>query len=275
MSCFCTTTDDDIVLRHSSLFSDDCNIHLSKPKKKTRLAKLILSPSLFCVVICVIFLSVIISMVLLGVIIQNIASSINKDDRLIYEIKGSGPIPSHAEAAYFPAPQAENSPSGAEFTGDSTMSVTRIGNPAFDNCIRWRGRSEVRKGVTGEYGACIFQNGSECEEWELLRGECRPDDNRGSKLSSIIEGTYESKLGVMDTINCFCNGGLIRSMHHANGDSKEEIIPVCNPHGHQVIECTQIMANGKFVTDYPPIEPSSPCPKTKFTYLILKDFLCT
>jgi len=49
-----------------------------------------------------------------------------------------------------------------------------IANPASVYCAEHEGTLEIRKGVNGEYGVCIFANGSECEEWAYYRGECGP-----------------------------------------------------------------------------------------------------
>jgi len=48
-------------------------------------------------------------------------------------------------------------------------------NPASVHCIEQGGTLEIRKGPDGgERGFCLFQDGSECEEWALFRGECSP-----------------------------------------------------------------------------------------------------
>jgi len=48
-------------------------------------------------------------------------------------------------------------------------------NPASVHCIEQGGKLEIRKQPDGgEVGYCLFPDGSECEEWALFRGECRP-----------------------------------------------------------------------------------------------------
>jgi putative hemolysin len=48
-------------------------------------------------------------------------------------------------------------------------------NPASVNCEEQGGRLEIRTGADGgQSGACIFADGSECEEWAFYRGECGP-----------------------------------------------------------------------------------------------------
>jgi putative hemolysin len=71
----------------------------------------------------------------------------------------------------YPSPQT--SPSPDEGTG--------MANPASVNCIAQGGKLEIRTDNTGgQYGMCLFPDGSECEEWALFRGECNPgQSNQG------------------------------------------------------------------------------------------------
>lgn len=52
-----------------------------------------------------------------------------------------------------------------------------IANPASVYCEEQGGKLEIRKGEDGEAGYCLFDYGSECEEWAFLRGECKPGDS--------------------------------------------------------------------------------------------------
>src|SRR5512134_271178 len=48
-------------------------------------------------------------------------------------------------------------------------------NPASVYCEEQGNRSEIRTTADGsQSGACIFPDGSECDEWAYFRGECRP-----------------------------------------------------------------------------------------------------
>jgi len=57
-----------------------------------------------------------------------------------------------------------------------TLTGLRMGaeNPASENCLALGGEVEIREGDGGQYGVCVFPNGSECEEWSLYRKECEP-----------------------------------------------------------------------------------------------------
>jgi len=48
-------------------------------------------------------------------------------------------------------------------------------NPASVHCQDQGGRLEIRTDADGgQFGVCIFADGSECEEWAFFRGECQP-----------------------------------------------------------------------------------------------------
>lgn len=49
----------------------------------------------------------------------------------------------------------------------------QLPNPASVKCIEDGYRLEIRKDESdNEYGVCIDEEGSECEEWKYFRGEC-------------------------------------------------------------------------------------------------------
>ena len=48
-------------------------------------------------------------------------------------------------------------------------------NPASAYCEEQGGQVEIRTDAGGgQYGVCIFADGSECDEWAFYRGECSP-----------------------------------------------------------------------------------------------------
>jgi putative hemolysin len=49
-------------------------------------------------------------------------------------------------------------------------------NPASVNCTAKGGALDMRTEPAGQYGVCKFNDGSECDEWALYRGECKPGD---------------------------------------------------------------------------------------------------
>lgn len=75
-----------------------------------------------------------------------------------------------------------------------TNSVS-LANPASVNCEQKGGRVEIRNGSDGgQIGYCVFANKSECEEWTLLRGECKPVDSlTGKNVEAIAKGLFAKK----------------------------------------------------------------------------------
>ena len=50
-------------------------------------------------------------------------------------------------------------------------------NPASVHCEQNGGKLELRPDASGGVaGACVFPDGSECDEWAYFRGECKPGD---------------------------------------------------------------------------------------------------
>ena len=52
----------------------------------------------------------------------------------------------------------------------------RLSNPASLYCEENGGTLEIRAdGSGGQVGFCVFEDGSECDEWAFFRGECQFD----------------------------------------------------------------------------------------------------
>lgn len=61
---------------------------------------------------------------------------------------------------------------------DGKCDQKAFGNPASAYCIDEGGRLVIRTNAEGEYGVCVFDDGSECDEWEFFRQTC----NKGEKF---------------------------------------------------------------------------------------------
>jgi putative hemolysin len=60
-----------------------------------------------------------------------------------------------------------------------------VPNPASVHCEENGGTLEIREGEGGgQVGICVFEDGSECEEWAYYREECAPGDS----LTPTAEG---------------------------------------------------------------------------------------
>ena len=69
-------------------------------------------------------------------------------------------------------------------------------------------RTVVRKNAGGEYGVCIFPNGSECEEWQFFRGICGKEYSYCSRKGCETYSITEDKGGYKIT---YCACGCIDS----------------------------------------------------------------
>lgn len=54
---------------------------------------------------------------------------------------------------------------------------TELANPASEYCEDQGGKLETRQGDYGEEGYCVFDDGSECEEWAFYWGTCKKGAN--------------------------------------------------------------------------------------------------
>lgn len=59
-----------------------------------------------------------------------------------------------------------------------------LANPASQNCIAKGGQLTMEKnGAGGEFGVCTFPDNLQCEEWAMLRGQCR---SGGIKVTGYV-----------------------------------------------------------------------------------------
>lgn len=64
-----------------------------------------------------------------------------------------------------------------------TAPTAGMANPASEHCVAQGGTLEIRQEAGGEVGYCHFGDGSECEEWALMRNECAP----GQSLTTFAD----------------------------------------------------------------------------------------
>ena len=66
-------------------------------------------------------------------------------------------------------------------------------NPASVFCEENEGQLEMREDDSGgQVGYCLFEDGSECEEWAFFRGECQPGES------------LEDQAGLPNPASVFC-----------------------------------------------------------------------
>ncbi len=77
-----------------------------------------------------------------------------------------------------PQTQPEPAPVSTELT------QADMPNPASAYCVEQGFKSEIRTAADGsQSGACIFPDGSECDEWAYFRSECKPSSQSSSPTS--------------------------------------------------------------------------------------------
>jgi putative hemolysin len=74
-----------------------------------------------------------------------------------------------------------------------------IGNPASQHCVESGGKLVIHTADDmSEYGICVLSDGTECDEWAYLRGECPAVADGSAPLSFTVENltTEEEVTGV-------------------------------------------------------------------------------
>lgn len=92
--------------------------------------------------------------------------------------------------------------------GDSLAPKADMPNPASVFCEENGGTLEIREDESGgQVGYCIFDDGSECEEWAFYQGKCKPGDS----LAPIA--------GLPNPASVFCveNGGTLEIREDESG----------------------------------------------------------
>jgi putative hemolysin len=91
-------------------------------------------------------------------------------------------------------------------------------NPASVYCEEQGGTLEIREEAAGQYGVCVFDDGSECREWAFYHGECEPGQTAGLANPASVHcldqgGTLEMRDG---------EGGVFGVCIFADGSECEE-----------------------------------------------------
>ncbi len=85
-----------------------------------------------------------------------------------------------------------------------------IANPASVYCQQHSGKLEMHKDAAGnESGACVFADGSSCDEWAYYRGECKPG----------AQPATPAPAGMANPASVFCeqNGGKLDIRRDTSG----------------------------------------------------------
>lgn len=89
--------------------------------------------------------------------------------------KPAAPASARIDTATEQAPSRTEPPAAPAATNTGS---TQVANPASKNCIAKGGSVQIANDPRGQFGICVFSDGSRCEEWRLARGQCVPGQCR-------------------------------------------------------------------------------------------------
>ncbi|MFZ5365362.1 MAG: DUF333 domain-containing protein [Patescibacteria group bacterium] len=76
-----------------------------------------------------------------------------------------------------------------------------LANPASAYCQDWGGTVDIRHFIDGDKGFCLFEDGSECEEWAFYRDECWD----GEVFCKDLCGDGQCREIVCEAVGCPCS----------------------------------------------------------------------
>lgn len=123
-------------------------------------------------------------------------------------------------AFYFGTLQkSQNKQASSQTSQPTPTQSTTLANPASVHCKQVGGTLEIRKDAAGnEYGICDVR-GFKCEEWALLRGECKPTSkfmNAKDATGAASPGTT-TQLANPASANCIKLGGTLSIQTRGDG----------------------------------------------------------
>lgn len=81
----------------------------------------------------------------------------------------------------------------------TTRDRITIANPASAYCEEQGFKLELRTAQDGsQYGVCMFEDDSECEEWSYYRGECKPGD------TDVASPPTATPAGIANPASAYC-----------------------------------------------------------------------
>jgi len=84
-------------------------------------------------------------------------------------------------------------------TATATLDTITIANPASAYCEEQGFKLEIRTAQDGsQYGVCIFEDETECEEWAYYRDACKPGD------MSVAPAPTTNPAGIANPAAAYC-----------------------------------------------------------------------
>lgn len=86
-------------------------------------------------------------------------------------------------------------------------------DPAAANCVKQGGAlSIVTASDGGQFGICVFKDGSLCDEWAFFRGECKPGQNLPA-----TKATPQASMANPASVYCIEQGGALAIVKAPDG----------------------------------------------------------
>lgn len=128
--------------------------------------------------------------------------------------------------------EEDETPSGGETIDEEAIEttpeeeLTEMANPASVYCEEQGGTSEIRTEADGaQVGYCVFEDGSSCEEWEYMEGNCMPGFNPEEEMKGydpaeevMTFSCTAAPQGTFDQTSCPEEGETVFTIHTNMGD---------------------------------------------------------
>lgn len=97
-----------------------------------------------------------------------------------------------------------------------TEPLPSLANPASVYCQGLDYQEENREDEAGQYGVCIFPDGSECDSWDFLAGRCGQEHSYCVQQGFEIESNPESNIATC----VFDDGTTCNEFEYFQGECK-------------------------------------------------------
>ncbi len=91
-----------------------------------------------------------------------------------------------------------------------------LANPASVYCQGLGYREETRENEAGQYGVCIFKDGSECDTWDFLAGRCGQEHSYCRQQGFELKSEEEKNIATCT----FEDGSTCDEFSYFKGDCK-------------------------------------------------------
>ena len=108
---------------------------------------------------------------------------------------------------------------GCASQGDSVQdggAQTGLANPASVYCQGLGFQEDTRENEAGQFGVCIFEDGSECDTWDFLAGRCGQVHSYCSQQGFELKSVDESNIATC----IFEDGSTCDEYSYFQGDCK-------------------------------------------------------